>query len=280
MPLPHRSSACWSQPNADGVVVGHVGPLVEGKRRELDRRDVCPGDPTGRRRARPRGRIIHPRVSSALLTQSTPACSCPRTALGAPRPGALAQTRRRVHRYSSGATSWCATHCSGAAAVNTEPAAVNTRGVVGGRVGAGAGRSSVDSVDGSPLPSGADTALAGHVRLTCVETWRSSGEAVGETSRTIARHSPGAAAPTARSRAGRGCRQVSMCRIGSGIGARQAAAAVVAAAACEQGTGICATCPHSGPVARERLNSHSPALRGHFQGGEFAGPGRNMHNRR
>ena len=43
-----------------------------------------------------------------------------------------------------------------------EPAAVNTRGVVGGRVGAGAGRSSVDSVDGSPLPSGADTALAGH----------------------------------------------------------------------------------------------------------------------
>ena len=43
-----------------------------------------------------------------------------------------------------------------------EPAAVHTRGVVGGRVGAGAGRSSVDSVDGSPLPSGADTALAGH----------------------------------------------------------------------------------------------------------------------
>jgi hypothetical protein len=51
MPLPHRSSACWSQPNADGLVVPHVGPLVEGKRRELDRRDVCPGDPTGQRRA-------------------------------------------------------------------------------------------------------------------------------------------------------------------------------------------------------------------------------------
>ena len=116
-----------------------------------------------------------------------------------------------------------------------EPAAVNTRGVVGGRVGAGAGRSSVDSVDGSPLPSGADTALAGHARLTCVETWRSSGEAVGETPRTIARHSPGAAAPTARSRAGRGCQQVSMCRMGARSRARQAAAAVVAAAACEQG---------------------------------------------
>ena len=37
--------------------------------------------------------------------------------------------------------------------------------------------------------------------LTCVETWRSSGEAVRETPRTIAGHSPGAAAPTARSRA-------------------------------------------------------------------------------
>ena len=45
-----RSSACWPQPNADGLVVAHVVPLVEGKRRELDRRDVCPGGPTGRRR--------------------------------------------------------------------------------------------------------------------------------------------------------------------------------------------------------------------------------------
>ena len=49
--LPHRPSACRSQPNAGGLVVAHVVPLVEGKRRELDRRDVCPGDPTGRRRA-------------------------------------------------------------------------------------------------------------------------------------------------------------------------------------------------------------------------------------
>ena len=58
-------------------------------------------------------------------------------------------------------------------------------------------------------------------RLTCVETWRSSGEAVGETSRTIARHSPGAAPPTARSRAGRGCRHVSMCRMGAITHGRQ-----------------------------------------------------------
>jgi hypothetical protein len=72
-------------------------------------------------------------------------------------------------------------------------------------------------------------------RLTCVETWRSSGEAVGETSRTIARHSPGAASPTARSRAGRGCRHVSMWHMRAGSRARQEAAAVVAAAACEQG---------------------------------------------
>ena len=47
IPLPHRSSACWSQPNAAGLVVAYVVPLVEGKRRELDRRDVCPGGPTG-----------------------------------------------------------------------------------------------------------------------------------------------------------------------------------------------------------------------------------------
>ncbi len=72
-------------------------------------------------------------------------------------------------------------------------------------------------------------------RLTCVETWRSSGEAGGETSRTIARHSPGAAAPTARSRAGQGCQQVSMWRTGARSRAPQTAAAVVAATACEQG---------------------------------------------
>ena len=35
----------------DSLVVAHVVPLVEGKRRELDRRDVCPGGPTGQRRA-------------------------------------------------------------------------------------------------------------------------------------------------------------------------------------------------------------------------------------
>ena len=67
--LPLRSSACWSQPNADGVVVPHVGPLVEGKRRELDRRDVCPGDPTGQRERRPSGHIIHPRRSDTSLTR-------------------------------------------------------------------------------------------------------------------------------------------------------------------------------------------------------------------
>ena len=36
-----------AQPDADHLVVAHVVPLVEGKRRELDRRDVCPGGPTG-----------------------------------------------------------------------------------------------------------------------------------------------------------------------------------------------------------------------------------------
>ncbi len=54
---PSRSTRCGSpsrspdtrypQPNAAGLVVPHVVPLVEGKRRELDRRDVCPGGPTG-----------------------------------------------------------------------------------------------------------------------------------------------------------------------------------------------------------------------------------------
>ena len=58
---PSRSTRCGSpsrspdtrcpQPNAAGLVVSHVVPLVEGKRRELDRRDVCPGGPTGQRRA-------------------------------------------------------------------------------------------------------------------------------------------------------------------------------------------------------------------------------------
>ena len=43
----HRSSACSSQPDADDLVVAHVVPLVEGERRELDRRDVCLGSPTG-----------------------------------------------------------------------------------------------------------------------------------------------------------------------------------------------------------------------------------------
>ena len=54
---PSRSTRCGSpsrspdtrypQPNAAGLVVPHVVPLVEGKRRESDRRDVCPGGPTG-----------------------------------------------------------------------------------------------------------------------------------------------------------------------------------------------------------------------------------------
>jgi hypothetical protein len=58
---PSRSTRCGSpsrspdthcpQPNAAELVVSHVVPLVEGKRRELDRRDVCPGGPTGQRRA-------------------------------------------------------------------------------------------------------------------------------------------------------------------------------------------------------------------------------------
>ena len=75
MPLPHRSSACWSQPNADGLVVAHVGPLVEGKRRELDRRDVCPGDPTGQRRA-PDPRSHHPPEGLGHIPHaSTPAGS-------------------------------------------------------------------------------------------------------------------------------------------------------------------------------------------------------------
>src|SRR4051794_11506395 len=36
-----------SQPHTDHLVGAHVVPLVEGKRRALDRRDVCPGGPTG-----------------------------------------------------------------------------------------------------------------------------------------------------------------------------------------------------------------------------------------
>jgi len=43
-----------AQPNANHLVGAHVVPLVEGKRRELDRREVCPGGPTGRSPARGR----------------------------------------------------------------------------------------------------------------------------------------------------------------------------------------------------------------------------------
>ena len=74
IPLPHRSSACWSQPNANGLVVAQVGPLVEGKRRELDRRDVCPGDPTGQRandlRMVPSGADQNPPVAAARTGRS------------------------------------------------------------------------------------------------------------------------------------------------------------------------------------------------------------------
>jgi hypothetical protein len=84
-------------------------------------------------------------------------------------------------------------------------------------------------------------------RLTCVETWRSSGEAVGETSRTIARHSPGAAAPTARSRVGPGCQQVSMWRLGAIAHGGQLPPLSPPQRLTR--AGICATCPQSGPVA-------------------------------
>jgi hypothetical protein len=100
-------------------------------------------------------------------------------------------------------------------------------------------------------------------RLTCVETWRSSGEAVGETSRTIARHSPGAAAPTARSRAGRGCRQVSMCRMGAIAHGRQLPP-LSPPQRVNKGRNL-RQVPSERSVARERLNSHSPALRGHLR---------------
>ena len=44
----------------------HVVPLVEGKRRELDRRDVCPGGPTGQHRAAdPAVESSTPRASDA-----------------------------------------------------------------------------------------------------------------------------------------------------------------------------------------------------------------------
>jgi hypothetical protein len=70
MPLPHRSSVCWSHPNADGVVVAYVVPLVEGKRRELDRWDVCPGGPTSQGPGR--GQIAHPEpVCGRRSRQST-----------------------------------------------------------------------------------------------------------------------------------------------------------------------------------------------------------------
>ena len=78
--------------------------------------------------------------------------------LGEPHPaGCPGQDRPEVHRLG-------VRRAPPRGAQRTAPGAGygDTRGVVGGRVGAGAGRSSVDSVDGSPLPSGADTALAGH----------------------------------------------------------------------------------------------------------------------
>jgi hypothetical protein len=80
-----------------------------------------------------------------------------RTEASPTRPGALAKTGRKFI-----GSVFVGRHLVVRNALLREPAAVNTRGVFGGRVGAGAGRSSVDSVDGSPLPSGADTALAGH----------------------------------------------------------------------------------------------------------------------
>ena len=190
MPLPHRSSACWSQPNADGLVVGHVGPLVEGKRRELDRRDVCPGGPTGQRRApdpavksSSRGsRTLHSR--SRLRRVDAPGLYWARPArVPWPRPagefiGIRRAPPRGAHRTAPGAG--CGEHARGSRRPRRCRCGEEFRGP-GRRIAAALGRR---HSAGWPCP------------LTCVETWRSSGEAVGETPRTIARHSPGAAAPT------------------------------------------------------------------------------------
>jgi hypothetical protein len=191
-----------------------------------------------------------------------------RAPLGCPGPDG-----RRVHRYSSGATSRCATHCSGSGcgkhrravvAAASLPVRGRSRGP-GRRIAAARGR-----------PHGTHRPCP----LTCVETWRSSGKAVGETPRTIARQLTGRGATHARSRAARGCQQVSMWRTGAGSRAPQAAAAVVAAAACEQGQESAPRALNAGRSPGNGSIVTHQRYAGCVQGGEFAGPGRNRHNRR
>ena len=148
------------------------------------------------------------------------------------RPGALAQTGRKVRRLGvrrapprgaqrTAPGAGCSEHARGSRRPRRCRCGEEFRGL-GRRIAAALGRR---RSAGWPC------------RRTCVETWRSSGEAVGETSRTIARHSPARRHP-------RHAHGTKPCAAGMPAGldvprgrdrARQAAAAVVAAAACEQG---------------------------------------------
>ena len=140
-----------------------------------------------------------------------------------------------------------------------EPAAVNTRGVVGGRVGAGAGRGPWTRSTDRRCPRAPHSA-GWPCPLTCVETWRSRGEAAWERWRPSpdthwARRQPRHEAVRCR-----GCQHVSVCRTGD-RGHPRRLPPLSPPQHVDKVRNL-RQVPHSRPVSRERLNSHSPALSG------------------
>ena len=108
---------------------------------------------------------------------------------------------------------------------------------------------------------------------TCVETSRSSSEAVRETPQTIAGHSPGAGHPRTKP-AGAG--DVSKCRCGAWGGIAHGRQLPPLSPPQRVGADrIFARCPQSGPVARTGNGSIITHQRyaGLSQGGEFPGAG-------
>ena len=178
--------------------------------------------------ARPRGQIIHPRVSNASLTQSTPVCSCPRTVLGNAQLECPAPDRPESSSIITGR------HLALRNALLRE--------LVAGEHATGSGRPRrcrcgevpVDPVDGSPLPSGATQRRLAMSADLCGDVAEQGRSGMG-TLATIARHSLGAAAATARSRAVPGMSACLGVAHAAGSRAPQTAAAVVATAACGQG---------------------------------------------
>ena len=179
-------------------------------------------------------------------------------------------------RCSSGATSWCATHCSGSGGGEHARGSRRPRRCRCGEEFRGLGRWIAAAL-------GRRHSAGWACRLTCVETWRSGRGSVADHRETLTGRGgthgtkPCGAGDVSRSRCG---------ARGRDRGHRRQLPPLSPPERVNKGRNLRHGALQSRPVARERFNSHSSALRGPLAGGEFCrsvciciiGGGRTLHD--